>query len=260
MDISKPALDESRRTLAQAWVRLRELDETGVASTQPGPLCSYCLLAKVCPSSRAKPNKMDVKAQASDELGIEVRRTVRMPTMTQPAREPTMTNTQRIAAFVANEDKPFVEFVPGPATNGSPSIALNLNSYAASSVFGLSALAGGLVSGQDVIARNGETISALVRVLAQIEQGVAAALGLGWLSPQAGATSRIRGVLRSRLEIKPPPFGSDAEAWTSWAISTQSSIVAIMQIGANLWANGPGDPSAAISVLASAPGDPAPQS
>lgn len=91
---------------------------------------------------------------------------------------------------------------------------LNAASYAATGVFGLASLA------YEELARreqpiNRETVDALTKTLTLVVKRAQGELS-GSSSFQHGLNTRLRGALRTVVEVNPLPFGEPTAAWTGW--------------------------------------------
>lgn len=128
------------------------------------------------------------------------------------------------------EGRPFDEIVNGPG--GAP--LLNLNSYAATGVFGLVGLAAESLTKAGVAAPTQEQTLALARVFARMVQRAEAGItgGTGWSS---GANTRIRGLLRSVLEQRPLPVGAGPEAWTAWYQTNGPYLMTLAKTAMTVW-------------------------
>ncbi|PPG02765.1 hypothetical protein C5E06_09960 [Pseudoclavibacter sp. RFBI5] len=141
-----------------------------------------------------------------------------------PAQAPQQQMTPR------PEGRPFDEIVNGPG--GVP--LLNLNSYAATGVFGLVGLAGESLTKAGVAAPTQEQILALARVFARMVQRAEAGItsATSWSS---GANTRIRGLLRSVLEQRPLPVGAGPEAWNVWYQTNGPYLMVLAQSAMTVW-------------------------
>ena len=68
---------------------------------------------------------------------------------------------------------------------------------------------------------------------------------------QEGSNTRLRGVLRTAVDVIPLPFGGDEAAWTAWAQRTVRFMVAVSATAIDLYDNGP---VADLAALAQATG------
>lgn len=148
--------------------------------------------------------------------------TQQMPPAAQQAPQPQMTPRP--------EGRPFDEIVNGPG--GAP--LLNLNSYAATGVFGLVGLAAESLTKAGVAAPTQEQTLALARVFARMVQRAEAGItgGTGWSS---GANTRIRGLLRSVLEQRPLPVGAGPDAWTAWYQTNGPYLMTLAKTAMTVW-------------------------
>jgi putative RecB family exonuclease len=126
------------------------------------------------------------------------------------------------------EDKPWEE------TTGDGT--LNLNSYAATAVFGIVELAVEALHAHDQKV-SGKSVDALAETFATIVERAQAGLG-GTPSMQAGSHTRLRGALRTSLETIPPPFGEDADEWELWVAKSENRVKAITKAAVRLWEGG----------------------
>lgn len=127
---------------------------------------------------------------------------------------------------------------------------LSLNSYAATAVFGLTTLAAELLvkGGQKV---GPATVKALTGVLAQVVLDAQAKVTKGSRDWQEGSNTRLRGVLRTSIDVIPLPFGQDEAEWAKWVNRTINFMVAVSATAIDIYDNGPvADLSALAQVTA----------
>lgn len=133
---------------------------------------------------------------------------------------------------------------------------LSLNSYAATAVYGLTTLAAELLvkAGQKV----GPTqVKLLAGVLGSVVLDAQAQVTNGSRDWQEGANTRLRGVLRSAIDVIPLPFGSDEAAWQTWQARTVRFMVAVSATAIDLYDSGPVADLAALAQATAAPVAPA---
>ena len=113
---------------------------------------------------------------------------------------------------------------------------LNLNSYAAMGVIGLSALSAELLSANDQKV-GPSTLRALTAVLAKVVLNAQATVTNGSRDWSEGANTRVRGALRTFIEsgIAPLPFGGTRENWDAWSVRATGFSVALVQTGIALF-------------------------
>lgn len=154
------------------------------------------------------------------------------PQQGQQAHTPQQTQRQAPQGAVVPrpEGAPHNEVVNG--RGGVP--ILNLNSWAATGVFGLVALAGESLTKAGVAAPTQEQTLALSRVFARMVQRAEAGVtgGTGW---STGANTRIRGLLRSVLEQRPLPVGAGPEAWTAWYQANGPYLMKLAETAMTVW-------------------------
>jgi RecB family exonuclease len=250
--ISDAEIRKTVRGFAQSWTDLRKAVDTQHFATSVSALCGWCPLVDSCPAA-IEAGKVDRKggAPSAAELGIGTLRhdgtlipfrRPRPDAAELPAAahlsvegEPPEELEQGAHAMSAN-DRPWKEAKPydGDSVDGH----LSLNSYAATAVFGLASLAAEQLStgGQKV---GPAPVKALTALLATVVLEAQEVVTNGTRDFQFGANTRIRGVLRTSLDVIPLPFGGDTEAWTNWAGRTHNLIVAVAGTAIDLFDNGP---------------------
>ena len=118
---------------------------------------------------------------------------------------------------------------------------LNYNSYAAMAAFGLVELAVSSLSRAGV-PLSVASIRALSETFALVVSG--AQHDLGWpASMQDGSHSRLRGALRTSLEVSPPPIGGDEAGFARWVEATRRRLVRIAQVAEAVWEGSEADPA-----------------
>lgn len=133
-------------------------------------------------------------------------------------------DTAMTADTLLAEDKPWVETI-----NGN----LNPNAYAATAVFGLTAMAYDLVhdAGQKP---SKTTIDALTQTFAHIIAAVQHDL-TGVVTFQDGIHTRLRGALHSYIDAYPLPFGKDRAAWDAWVATARKHVNSIASAALRLY-------------------------
>lgn len=203
----------------RAWGIHSDMVSAQMFPTKTGPLCGWCPLVNLCPAAQAsKWNTDRTDSQAAlcstDLIDIEAsppsRETATSPTAMASPEEPgdetdSLTEGLIMAQHALAEDKPWEEAVGG---------RLNGASYAATGYFGISSLAYELLGKHGVPVQR-VAVDAMTSVLAMIVTDVQKGLS-GSTSFQEGTNTRVRGVLRTVLESVPPPFGEDADTWSTW--------------------------------------------
>lgn len=150
------------------------------------------------------------------------------------------------------KDEDMTELKPWEESNYDGS--LNPNSYAATAAFGTTALAvevthkhGALISRSGVIG----LAQTFAKIVAEQQMRLGGSTGM-----QDGLHTRLRGVLRTALDVTPPPFGQDLAAWDQWYASINARVAFIADTSFALW-NGrsalPEKPYSALAGAASAP-------
>lgn len=250
--ISDAEVRKTVRGFAQSWTDLRKAVDTQHFATSVSALCGWCPLVDSCPAA-IEAGKVDRKggAPSAAELGIG---TLRPDGTLIPFRRPRPDAAELPAAAhlsvegeppeeleqgahaMSGNDRPWKEAKPyeGDSVDGH----LSLNSYAATAVFGLASLAAEQLStgGQKV---GPAPVKALTALLATVVLEAQEVVTNGTRDFQFGANTRIRGVLRTSLDVIPLPFGGDTEAWTKWAGRTHNFIVAVAGTAIDLFDNGP---------------------
>jgi hypothetical protein len=128
-----------------------------------------------------------------------------------------------------------------PWEQAGPDGTLNYNSYAAMAAFGLVELAVSSLSRAGAVL-SVASIRALSETFALVVSG--AQHDLGWpASMQDGSHSRLRGALRTSLEISPPPIGGDEAAFAAWVEATRRRLVRIAQVAEAVWEGSEADPA-----------------
>lgn len=225
VNIDAKSLEATLTAFAGSWERQAEIAETRVFPTNPTALCGWCPAVEVCPSAAAKRlGPRDPAAHGGAELGIaELGTAIRpaAPTSTEvsPPRE------ERTMVY-KHEGKSWEEVTPETSE-------LNPNSYAATSVFGMSAMAVEALhaAGQPV---TGPNVRALALTFASLVAETSVELGYR-PSYQSGLHTRLRGALHTCLSTIPAPFGDDLEAWKAWRLSTRRRMLAIAKTAISLW-------------------------
>lgn len=116
---------------------------------------------------------------------------------------------------------------------------LSLNSYAATAVYGLSTLAAELLAKAEGQKVGPTQVKLLTGVLANVVLDAQAQVTNGSRDWQEGSNTRLRGVLRTAIEVIPLPFGKGEADWTTWAQRTVRFMVAVSATAIDLYDNGP---------------------
>jgi hypothetical protein len=252
--ISDTEINKTVRGFKASWVELRNAVDTRTFAAKESPLCGWCPLVNSCPVA-GKGGKVDRKggAPTAVELGIPTLRkdgakvavVSADPQWSESAHEPPA------AAHLHGEeeppqdsdegnnmstDRPWREIKPweGAEVDGHISLA----SAAATAVFGLTSLAAELLhtGGQKV---GPSTVKAVAGLLARVVLNAQATVTNGSRDWQEGSNVRLRGALRTSLDLIPLPFGQDADAWKKWEARTNGFIIAVAATAIDLFDNGP---------------------
>lgn len=242
VNIDAGSLDATLSAFAGSWERQAEISESRVFPTNPTALCGWCPAVEVCPAAAAKRlGPRDPNAYGGAELGIAAAgRVIRPAAPTSEEMSPI--REERIMAY-KHEGKNWEEVTPETSE-------LNPNSYAATSVFGMSGMAVEALhaAGQPV---TGPNVRALAQTFASLIAETSVELGYR-PSYQSGLHTRLRGALHTCLDTIPAPFGDDLEAWQAWRASTRRRMLAIAKTAISLWESDIDeiDVDAALAVLA----------
>ncbi|MFC8190825.1 hypothetical protein ACFUMH_04075 [Cellulomonas sp. NPDC057328] len=169
--------------------------------------------------------------------------------MTTATRRP-RTTTRRLATGPAQrqpqrawrEGKPY----DGAVIDGH----LDLNSYAATAVFGVTELAVETIS-RDGVPVTAASVRALTAVFGRVVLESQAQVTHGDRDWQAGANTRMRGTLRTVVTTMPLPWGGDKRAWCEWGRAATGRCTAIARIALGLFADGPAFDATAVLVTLS---------
>ena len=252
--ISNTEVNKTKRGFVASWKALQEAAASGQFDTKDSPLCGWCPLVNSCPLAAAN-GRTDRKggAPSAIDLGIPSLRPdgSLIPLVTPKSRWSDAVSPAADAAHMtsgdapraiderdtmSSNDRPWREAKPydGAEVDGH----LSLNSYAATAVFGLSTLAAELLAKADM--KVGPTpVKAIAGLLAQTVLDAQAQVTNGSRDWQDGANTRLRGALRSSLDVIPLPFGGNEAAWADWKDRTQRFMVAIAATAIDLYNSGP---------------------
>lgn len=254
--IGNTEINKTKRGFAEAWQTLQQSVESRTFATRDSALCGWCPLVNSCPTA-ALNGRVDRKggAPSAIDLGIPSLRpdgTVIPLVTTAPKWAPG--GAQPVGAahthlgaepprdpdggdMTSSNERPWREAKPydGAEIDGH----LSLNSYAATAVFGLSTLAAELLvkaEGQKV----GPTqVTLLTSVLAQVVLDAQAQVTNGSTDWQEGSNTRLRGALRSAVDVIPLPFGQGEAEWATWMQRTVRFMVSVSKTALDLYNNGP---------------------
>lgn len=271
--IGNTDVNKTKRGFAESWSALQKAVECREFETRDSPLCGWCPLVNSCPTA-AKNGRFDRKggAPTAIDLGIPSLRpdgTV-IPLVTTPSKWASSGARPADAAHMpdgaepprdpdggdmsSRTDRPWREAKPydGADIDGH----LSLNSYAATAVYGLTTLAAELLvkAGQKV---GPSQVKLLAGVLASTVLDAQEQVTNGSRDWQEGSNTRLRGVLRSAIDVIALPFGQDEAAWATWQTRTVRFMVAVSATAIDLYDNGPVADLAALAQATAAPVAPA---
>lgn len=252
--LSATEINKTKRGFAESWRTLQRSAETRQFATRDSALCGWCPLVNACPLAAGN-GRSDRKggAPAATDLAIS--------TLPAPGSVSAVPGAGPFAADPVRSDGRAAHTSGGDAphlsTGGDPMSTtqrpwreakpydgaeidghLSLNSYAATAVFGLSTLAAELLAEAGM--KVGPTpVKALAALLAQTVLDAQAEVTNGSTEWQEGANTRLRGALRSAIEVVPLPFGGDEAAWATWKDRAQRFMVAVAATAIDLYDNGP---------------------
>lgn len=269
--ISNTDVNKTKRGFAESWSALQDAVACREFETRDSPLCGWCPLVNSCPTA-AKNGRFDRKggAPTAIDLGIPSLRpdgtviplvttspkwaepgaraadAAHMPGGAEPPRDPDggdMSSSSGERRW--REAKPY----DGSDIDGH----LSLNSYAATAVYGLTTLAAELLvkaEGQKV----GPTqVKLLAGVLGSVVLDAQAQVTNGSRDWQEGSNTRLRGVLRSAIDVIPLPFGKGVADWEAWQARTVRFMVAVSATAIDLYDNGPVADLDALAAATAAP-------
>ncbi|GAB3176099.1 hypothetical protein GCM10027059_50430 [Myceligenerans halotolerans] len=230
VSLADRAITKAVRGFRTSWEALQESVATRAFATHTSPLCGWCPLVNACPAAQRE-NMTDRKggAPAAVVLGI--------PTIGPPtASAAHLTSDNAPDAEDIMSTTPWREAKPydGAEIDGH----LSLNSYAATAVFGLTTLAAEQLhaAGQKL---GPATLRLTTGVLAKVVLDAQETVTHGSRDWQEGVNTRLRGALRTSLDLIPMPFGGDHEAWSEWGTRTRNFIVAVATTAIGLYDEGP---------------------
>lgn len=266
IDLSKKEMDKTLKTFKLSWDRHNKYMKNAAFPTKVSALCGWCPLVNACPVAKAEGKEAKIEGLLSaTDLGIPSLRPGAAAAPTKPlpdgqideddnmvlftpdlskisaadiaaaereagaaahmyASGMTPTNESQEDEMTIIEDKVWEETVNGE---------LNPNSYAAIAVFGTASLA------LEELTKAGiEPKGSLVSALNFTFLSIVAEAQFHWTgsrSLQAGASTRLRGVLRSVIQSLPLPFGQDEAAWDAWADAALRRTKAMTTVALKGW-------------------------
>ena len=253
--ISNTDVNKTKRKFTESWEALKKASASREFTTKLSPLCGWCPLVNSCPTAGAG-GMTDRKggAPTAVDLGIpsllpdgttipfvdgrskwadvaQAPGAAHMPCEEEPPPDPKIEgNMMSSTGKKWHEAKPY----DGSDIDGH----LSLNSYASTAVFGLSSLAAEQLfkAGRKVGPSPVKAVAALLASTVLDAQDVLTNGSRDW---QEGSNTRLRGLLRTVLDIIPLPFGGDTEAWQTWSKRAHGFMVAVSATAVDLYNNGP---------------------
>ena len=254
--IGNTDVNKAKRGFVASWEALQKAAASRQFATKQSPLCGWCPLVNSCPTAAAN-GMTDRKggAPTAVDLGIPNLRpdstftpivagrskwadvaqapgAAHMPCEEEPPHDPEIEGS----TMSGTTDKKWREAKPydGGVVDGH----LSLNSYASTAVFGLSSLAAEQLSKAGRKVGPGP-VKAVAALLASTVLNAQAAVTNGSRDWQEGSNTRLRGLLRTSLDIIPLPFGGDVGAWETWSKRTHGFMVAVSATALDIFDNGP---------------------
>lgn len=236
VNLSRPALDATKRMFVDAWSDLQAAADAQTYTTEVSPLCGWCPLVSVCPSGleARKVAKVD-KARLGIEMNIrslEALKTKRAAASEQDGvvdtaqarRTDAPDETPEENSMAPDPNRPYTEEprwhekqnASGMLINGSE---LGANSFAAAGISGYVAKAYEILMTQEwpaTVAVNSATTQALAASMHAIVQRVQYNLVGDGVGTNFGLTQRIRGALYTFLDHNRPPLGGSEDEWRAW--------------------------------------------
>lgn len=228
--ISKAKVAATVKQFVQAWERMKELQSKAEYPTHAGPLCGWCPAVKVCFSAEANGHTAKVDTPTPEFMGMKPVGDYLSNGETQEAPAPVhhtgVNETTGGTTMTYMEAQPSIFRLP----NG----AVNHNSWAAAGLHGL------VQTASEQLRKAGRTEDhinlralafTLARVVAKAEMRFTKLDGVDW---QRGINARMRGHLRTALDVIPPPWGGDAEAWRKWELAVMVRMTSYATLAADL--------------------------
>ncbi|XKH58618.1 PD-(D/E)XK nuclease family protein (plasmid) [Citricoccus nitrophenolicus] len=261
VDLSPAALDKTREEFVRAWKRHNKLMKTAKFPVKVAALCGWCPLVASCPAAIAEGKVAKLEGlPTAEELGIRTVEEIEAENKVlaaaqdvvdsfsgwaetgvasahiQDEAEPNGYGNDHAPQFRAEEDEDMI--VEGKSWEKyNPNNDLNPASFAATAGFGLTTLA------METLHRAGAPLEEpKIKALAGAFSMVTTAAQKSWTGStdlHDGANMRMRGALRTSLEMNPFPVGGTVEQIKRWMNGTTKRLRTITGIAVPLADAGP---------------------
>lgn len=245
--LSKPYMTKTLTAFRKAWADLKSYEESASFPTKASPLCGWCPLVNTCPVAKAagytdrtagqtapkegdfhipvmRPIAPEIPIHFDDDFGsASVDDSFTGEIVDETAQEPAP------ATHLNSETNPDTPEAPMSNPTFSHNKAwvtesdelLNASSYAATAMFGTTTLAYELLRKAEMPLKG--NIDALSKTLMHIVSTVQHELGrhadnadYDAHSLGSGLNARLRGALRTYIELDPVPFGASEPEFDKW--------------------------------------------
>jgi putative RecB family exonuclease len=241
VDLSPDAIKITLRDFKTSWEKLGKMIDEATFPVKPSKLCGWCPAKDICPSSSTRDSDATPKTALFDQ-SVDNPAAYDPPAAKKPATVAGRTSqsgarngeVRAVKTTPAKESSMTAEIKPWEEYDGDN---LNLNSYAATAAFGLTAMAFDTLKKYNQ-RTTGSSVYALAATFVKIINDANATLGgEESLSFQAGRHTRLRGALHSAIDATPPPFGSDTDEWSEWTTACTKRVAGIFSVALRLWSN-----------------------
>lgn len=238
IDLSEGAVKQTLFAFDLSWQAMNRAADEQKFTAQPSALCAWCPLANSCPVAQVVSEKAIAHAKtqpSAEDLGIPTILTAQ-PSGNRPADpiepQPTAPSQPEQAPRIGMGKTR--KTTRKATTMTIPDLAKQypVSEYAAIAVFSLVDTATAHLDSQ-AQPLNPSSISAFSNVLAGILTTTVRSLfgNSGW---EHGKLARVEHSLKMALEIRPAPFGQNADAWQEWTKAITGLVTAKAQVALGL--------------------------
>lgn len=257
VDVRPTAVRKTLAGFADSWRLLQQTTETARFEAKPSPLCGWCPLVNSCPVARPArkdndprranpdgiPQAVDLGIPTLRKKGTQVAPTTAPAAHTEAGRNTSDTTTSEVTMA---HNGPWRETKPWDVDGGRVDGHLMMAAPHATAVIGMASLAAETLEKYRIKATP-TTLRVMTSLLAKVVLDAQASITNGSTDWGEGSNTRVRGALRTVLDLRPLPlpetdgerdaslFAENIDALKAWQQRAATFATALVRTGIDLF-------------------------